>query len=76
MGNKIDHLIGVYKHNKTGKLYSFLDEVINATNANDGQVMILYVTTIAEGPIYVREKEEFLTKFTKVNNDGSDSSNS
>jgi hypothetical protein len=48
---------------KNKKPYTLLtDEVINATNNQDGQKMVLY--TDGE-KLYVREIEEFNNKFTK-----------
>ena len=59
------------KHNKTGNMYFiFSMEIINATNSNDGQRLILYGDSI--GQLFVRERDEFLNKFTvtdqEVNN--------
>ena len=51
-------------HNKTDKLYFLLQDVINATNAQDGQKMCLYVNT--KGQMFVRERKEFFEKFTSV----------
>ena len=51
-------------HNKTGKLYFLLQDVINATNAQDGQKMCLYINT--KGQMFVRERKEFFEKFTSV----------
>lgn len=51
-------------HNKTGNLYFLLQDVINATNAQDGQKMCLYVNT--KGQMFVRERKEFFEKFTSV----------
>jgi len=48
-------------HKKTGGRYFVTGEAINATNANDGQVMIVY--TNADGKTFVREKTEFMQKF-------------
>lgn len=47
-------------HKKTGNVYEVLGEVINATNAQSGQKMFLYSR---DGKYYVREVEEFGTKF-------------
>lgn len=61
---------GYYKHNKTGNLYFAEKLLINATNANDGQVMVEYypcdkyrIPQWESG--YVRELVEFNEKFTK-----------
>ena len=53
------------KHNKTGNTYFVLSlEIVNATNSNDGQRMILYANST--GQLFVRELEEFLCKFTII----------
>lgn len=52
-------------HNKTGNIYQVFDtEVIDCTNARDGQLMILYYR---EGKFFVREKQEFEQKFSFSN---------
>jgi len=50
-----------YKHLKTGKIYIYRGNVINATNGceSDG-VMVLYER---DGMWFVREKKEFHNKF-------------
>ena len=55
-----------YRNKKTGKFY-FIEHyyVINATNANDGQAMILYRNEL--GGLLVRERTEFFEKFEEVN---------
>jgi len=50
-----------YNHKKTGDRYFVTGEAINATNAQDGQVMIIYANSDDE--TFVREKTEFLEKF-------------
>ena len=61
---------GIYKHKKTGKLYQVADtdtmglEVINTTNAQDGQEMVMYLDPKKPNKIFVREKKEFNEKFT------------
>jgi len=50
-----------YIHKKTGGSYFVTGEAINATNANDGQVMIIY--TKDHQIFFVREKSEFYEKF-------------
>ena len=53
-----------YKHKKTGNIYYVFDyDLINATNANEGQEMIFYARL---GKFYVREKSEFNEKFELV----------
>ena len=53
-----------YKNNKTGGIYFVqLANIINTTNANDGQIMVKYVA-VGERQWFVREIEEFKQKFT------------
>lgn len=56
-----------YRHRKTGNIYLVLNVVTNATNAQDGQEMILYQRDNDPGsPFYVRERDEFSQKFEKI----------
>jgi len=51
-----------YRNKKTGKIYFLINNrIINATNANDGQIMVLYKNE--NGDLFVRERKEFLIKF-------------
>ena len=53
-----------FKNKKKGTEYIYLGDCINCTNSQDGQLMCLYT----DGElIFVREKEEFMQKFIKVN---------
>ncbi len=53
-----------YKHLKTGNIYELIrDDVINCTNANDDQIMVLYKTERYPDKIFVREIKEFNEKF-------------
>ena len=55
----------VWKNKKNGKLYRILYySVINTTNAQDGQKMVVYENM--EGQIFVREQKEFYEKFEEV----------
>lgn len=48
-------------HKKTGNTYTVItSNVINCTNAQDGQQMVLYTK---DGMWFVREKKEFEEKF-------------
>ena len=61
-----------YKHLKTGNIYYAIGEVLNATNEQDGQTMILYYRdgkNDASDLIFVRETEEFHSKFERVIDD-------
>lgn len=53
-----------YRHLKTGNTYEMIrDDVINCTNANDHQIMVLYKRPDFPDLIFVREKAEFYEKF-------------
>lgn len=54
----------LWRHKKTGNIYevSYM-EVINCTNAQDGQIMVLYKRG---GKTFVREINEFKEKFEPV----------
>jgi hypothetical protein len=57
---------GTYKNKKTGNLYVVQrTDIVNATNAQDGQRMVLYrpYGSGGTGTWYVREEQEFLAKF-------------
>lgn len=60
----------IYKHKKTGKLYQVGGfpgiSVINTTNAQDGQEMVMYIDPKNPKKIFVREKKEFNEKFELV----------
>lgn len=52
----------IAKHLKTGNLYEILGEAKNCTNGpSDGQTMVIYKNEML---VFVREKSEFLEKFT------------
>lgn len=56
-----------YTHIKTGNPYELIrDDVINCTNANDHQIMVLYKRPDYPDLIFVREKNEFQQKFKKT----------
>lgn len=48
------------RHIKTGNIYEVIGEAINATNANDGEIVVIYKK---DTKIFVREKKEFYEKF-------------
>lgn len=41
---------GIYRHVKTGGRYVVLQLVVNATNADNGQMMVLYANFKLEEP--------------------------
>lgn len=51
------------KHLKTGNVYRVTGEAINATNAQDGQNMVIYER---DGKRFVREAGEFIEKFAAI----------
>jgi hypothetical protein len=50
--------LGLYKHYKTGNLYRVTDMAINCTNAQNDQVMVVYLTADIEAK-FVRAEAEF-----------------
>lgn len=62
----MNEYVGMYRHNKTGNMYTALGIVINTTNHAQDTTMVLY--TNADGYKFVREINEFNEKFTMVNN--------
>ena len=56
-----------FRHLKTGNIYEMLrNDVINATNANTEQVMVLYKSDLYPDKLFVREKNEFYEKFKQL----------
>ena len=56
-----------YKNIKNGNIYEVIrDDVINCTNANDDQIMILYKSIEHPEMLFVREINEFKVKFEEV----------
>ena len=54
-----------FRHNKTGNIYEVIrEDIINCTNANSEQIMVLYQNPNIKDKIFVREKVEFYEKFT------------
>lgn len=52
------------EHLKTGNIYYVLDDaVINATNKDDGKIMVLYMSETKM--CFVREQDEFWKKFRR-----------
>lgn len=60
----------IYRNKKNKKLYKVLkNNIINATNANDDDIMVLYIVVDDKRDLqFVREINEFCLKFEKVNN--------
>ena len=58
-----------YRNKKNQKIYTVLDlDLINCTNAVDGQRMVLYTI---DGKQFAREYKEFMLKFEEVNHNNS-----
>ena len=56
-----------FKHLKTGNIYEMLaDDIINCTNANSEQIMVLYKSDLHKDKLFVREKNEFYEKFKPI----------
>ena len=57
-----------YRNIKNGNIYEVIrDDVINCTNANDNQIMVMYKSLEHPELLFVREKSEFFVKFEQVN---------
>ena len=52
-----------YRNKKTGNVYRRLASAIDATNARDGTLMIVYCPDDNEHSIFVRDATEFDNKF-------------
>ena len=56
-----------YRNIKNGNLYEVIrDDVINCTNANDDQIMVMYKSLEHPELLFVREKSEYYVKFEEV----------
>ena len=56
-----------FRNIKNGNLYEVIrEDVINCTNANDDQVMVLYKSEEHPEMLFVREKSEIYIKFVEV----------
>lgn len=51
-------------NNKNGREYQVISEAIDCTNERDGLITVVYICKEAEGKLFVREKGEFLIKFS------------
>lgn len=63
-------LPGLYRHLKSGNIYEVERVgIVNATDAQDGQVMVMYWrkgTSSASDIWFVREEREFRSKFVRL----------
>lgn len=51
-------------NNKNKREYQVVQEAIDCTNERDGLLVVVYICKEAEGKLFVREKSEFLQKFS------------
>jgi len=65
MENNIE-INGLWENMKTKNKYWVIGTAINCTNKEDGQLMVLYGSSICDIKIFAREKKEFEEKFVKV----------
>lgn len=57
-----------YRNKKNGKTYiSLREDIINATNKDDGKIMVLYYPEEKPQMQFVRELDEFRVKFEALN---------
>lgn len=63
----------IFRNNKNEKLYQVIDDsVINCTNSENNQRMVLYIRhfevgcSIDDKTLFCREYNEFCEKFTKI----------
>ena len=58
----------VFKNKKKGTLYKLIGTAINCTNAQDGQIMLIYepIEQTNEHLVFVRERNEFYEKFEQI----------
>lgn len=54
-------------NNKNGREYQVIKEAIDCTNERDGLIVVVYICKEAKGKLFVREKKEFLNKFSPKN---------
>ena len=56
-----------YRNIKNGNIYEVIrDDIINCTNANDDQIMVLYKSYEHPDLLFVREINEFKIKFEEI----------
>ncbi|WP_426711374.1 hypothetical protein [Cetobacterium sp. SF1] len=55
--------MNLWKNKKNQELYLVIGTLINATNSNDGEKMVLYSKN---NKYFVREYDEFLLKFERI----------
>jgi hypothetical protein len=56
----------IWKNNKKNTFYTVLNEAIDCTNERDGLIVVVYKANEDSSLLFVREKKEFLDKFTFI----------
>lgn len=57
----------MYKHNRTGDIYKILNSnVINCTNAQEDEIMVIYSHYHDDSLLFARERQEFYERFTAI----------
>lgn len=54
----------IWINNKNKREYQVIKEAIDCTNERDGLAVVVYICKEVEGKLFVREKNEFLKKFS------------
>ncbi|WP_294704428.1 hypothetical protein [uncultured Fusobacterium sp.] len=54
----------IWVNNKNKREYQVVKEAIDCTNERDGLTVVVYICKEVEGKLFVREKNEFLKKFS------------
>lgn len=54
----------IWFNNKNKREYQIVKEAIDCTNERDGLEVIVYICKEVPDKLFVREKSEFLSKFT------------
>lgn len=54
----------IWINNKNKREYQVVKEAIDCTNERDGLEVVVYICKEVPGKLFVREKNEFLSKFT------------
>lgn len=54
----------LWVNNKNRREYQAVNEAIDCTNERDGLIVVVYICKEAKGKLFVREKSEFLKKFS------------
>lgn len=55
-----------YKHHRTGDIYKILYLALDCTPTRKGDVTVVYCCEADEGKVFVRNVEDFSSKFTEI----------